>query len=187
MTQTSEDTDKTTRDVARHLEVPAPTGRTRALVSWVAGLALLAGIVAGAAVAVHRWQEAGAGSSLDDAPVGTAQEAARAFFTLDHRSLGDDLQHVLGYGTDGFRARYRQQSADLRRAVLEKRLVLSASVPESGTAVEYLTDDQAWVLVAVDVHTQARGTAASDSRYRTRVVLERDGERWLVSRLEQVG
>lgn len=124
---------------------------------------------------------------LTDAPVDVGEEAAEQFFTLDHRSLDDDIDAMLAMATGDFEAQYEKQSAALRRAVASKKLVLTASVPESGAAVEYFTDREAWVLVSVDVHTESGGDAVDDTRYRTRVVLTRTGGRWLVSRLEQVG
>ena len=79
------------------------------------------------------------------------------------------------------------RTADLRKAVQQKKLVLTARVPDDGAAVEYLGKDSAWVLVSVDVHTESAGSSPEDSRYRTRVVLDKDGDDWLVSRLERVG
>lgn len=130
-------------------------------------------------------------ASFDDAPVEVAAASARDFFTLDHRTIEDDMERVLATATGEFQDQYEKQSAELRKTVQNKRLVLTATVPDEGTAVEYLGEDAAWVLVSVDVRTESDGTPAEDTRYRTRLVLTRSDEggddEWLVSRFEQVG
>ena len=157
-----------------------------ALVTWVVALVALACVVGFAVAAYGAWQDRQA-ADLDRAPVDVAEGVARDFFSLDHRTLKADMDKVLAHATGEFEAQYEKQSADLRRAVQQKKLVLTARVPDDGAAVEYLGKDSAWVLVSVDVHTESAGSSPEDSRYRTRVVLDKQGDRWLVSRLERVG
>ncbi|KAA1421917.1 hypothetical protein F0U44_06525 [Nocardioides humilatus] len=156
------------------------------VVQWAVALVLVVALVVLVVLTVQHAQ-GDEPPGLTDAPVDVGEHAAEQFFTLDHRSLDDDIEAMLAMATGDFEAQYEKQSAALRRAVASKKLVLSASVPESGTAVEYFTDREAWVLVAVDVHTESGGEAIDDTRYRTRVVLSKVGGHWLVSRLEQVG
>lgn len=159
----------------------------RRLVPWLLPAALLAATVVVVVLAVQQWRDR-ADDSLADAPVDVGAQVASDFFSLDHRTLDEDTQALLDRATGEFKAQYRTQSEALRSSVEKKQLVLTASVPESGSALEYLAGDEAWVLVAVDVHTQGAGGLVEDTRYRTRVVLERsDDDRWLVARLEQVG
>ncbi len=160
--------------------------RRSVLVTWVVGVVTLVCAAGFAVATVAAWRDREA-RSLDRAPVDVAEEVARDFFSLDHRTLADDMDKVLSRATGEFEAQYEKQSADLRRAVRQKKLVLTARVPDDGAAVEHLGKDSAWVLVSVDVHTESAGATAQDSRYRTRVVLDHDGDRWLVSRLERVG
>lgn len=155
--------------------------------TWLLPVALLAATVLVAVLAFLQWQDR-SGDTLEDAPVDVGADIASDFFTLDHRTLDEDTARLLDRATGEFKAQYRTQSEELRASVEEKDLVLTASVPESGSALEYLAGDEAWVLVAVDVHTEGAGGLSEDTRYRTRVVLERDeDDRWLVARLEQVG
>jgi Mce-associated membrane protein len=155
-------------------------------VTWVVALVALACTVGFSVAAVDAWRERNA-SELDRAPVDVAEDVARDFFSLDHRTLKADMAKVRSRATGEFEAQYQKQSADLRKAVEQKKLVLTARVPDDGAAVEYLGKDSAWVLVSVDVHTESSGSSPEDSRYRTRVVLDKDGDDWLVSRLERVG
>jgi hypothetical protein len=157
-----------------------------ALVTWVVALVALVCIVGFAVAAVVAWRDRHAGG-LDQAPVDVAEDVSRDFFSLDHRTLAADMDKVRSRATGEFEAQYEKQSAGLRRAVQQKKLVLTARVPDDGAAVEYLGEDSAWVLVSVDVHTESAGSSPEDSRYRTRVVLDKQGDRWLVSRLERVG
>lgn len=170
-----------------------PTPRARVappldgdLVRWVLAGVLVVGIALLSGVTALRWI-GDDDPRLDDAPVSVGEEAAQQFFSLDHRTLDEDIDEVLSSATGDFEQQYEKESADLRKAVVDQRLVLTATVPESGAAVEYLGDDEAWILVSVDVHTESRGGTPQDSRYRTRVVLEKTDDRWLVARLEQVG
>lgn len=159
---------------------------SRARLSWLLAAALLAGTVVLGWYAVDRWRQ-GAPDPLAEAPVGVAGAAARDFFTLDYRHVDDDIARVQRRATGAFAREYRTQSEQLRANVLDKHLVLTASVPSGGAAVEHLGADEVWVLVPVDVRTTADGKPQGDQRYRTRVVLDRVGDGWRISRLEQVG
>ena len=157
------------------------------LLTWLLPVVLLAATVLVGVLAVQRWQDR-AGDTLADAPVDVGADIASDFFTLDYRTLEADSAKVLDRATGEFKAQYRTESSSLQASVKEKQLVLTASVPESGSALEYLAGDEAWVLVAVDVHTEGAGGLSEETRYRTRVVLERsEDDEWLVARLEQVG
>lgn len=160
--------------------------RRTALVTWVVAVVALACVVGFGWAAWGAWQDRHV-QDLDRAPVEAAENVSRAFFSLDHRTLKEDMDKVLAQSTGEFEQQYEKQSADLRKAVQQKKLVLTARVPEDGAAVEYIGKDSVWVLVSVDVHTESAGAAPQDSRYRTRVVLDKDGDRWLASRLERVG
>lgn len=152
------------------------------LVAALLGVVLVALVTASAVLWTQRRAD-----RLDPAAVAEAQAAATDFFSLDHRHIEADLRRMLAAATGEFAKTYRQESAKLRESVVRKRLVMTATVPEGGTALEYLTKDRAQVLVAVDVRTAADGAAVSDTRYRTRVRLTDVDGRWRVSGLEQVG
>jgi len=121
------------------------------------------------------------------AVVTSARTAAETFFDLDHASIDDDLDAMAALATGDFASAYGKERERLAEQVRSKKLVITAQVPESGTAVEYLHDDDAQVLVAVAATTTGQGGAAQTARYRMRVVLVHTDGRWLVSDLEQVG
>ncbi|WP_183094171.1 hypothetical protein [Nocardioides stalactiti] len=169
------------------LEPGRPLWRREDLLGWAVVAVLL---VAVGVLGYLTWDRARTedAPTVADAPTEVAVTTARDFFTLDHRTIEEDMERVLASATGEFEQQYEKQSADLRKAVESKKLVLTAGVTDNGTAVEYLGEDEAWVLVSVDVRTEADGTAGEDTRYRTRLVLTRsDDDTWRVSRFEQVG
>lgn len=170
----------------QHEEAATPTTHRGALIAWV-GVALLVAAVVVVGLAVLDRSRDDAAADLGEVPVEVAEVAARNFFTLSHRTLDDDIERVLATATGDFRRQYESQSADLAETVTSKRLVITATVPQTGTAVEHVDADEVWVLVPVDVRTEQDGAPTDDVRYRTRVVLSSTDAGWLISRLEQVG
>jgi len=170
----------------QHEAASMPAALRRALGAWLLVAALVVAVVVVGLATLDRTRD-DEPAGLADVPVEVAQDAARTFFTLDHRTLDEDIDRVLAMASGDFLEQYESQSADLRETVAEKRLVITATLPETGTAVEHVGDGEVWVLVPVDVRTEQDGGEPDDVRYRTRVVLTRGDDGWLVSRLEQVG
>jgi hypothetical protein len=118
--------------------------------------------------------------------VAVARSAVAAFYGLDHRTLEADLEEVRRLATGDFAEQYDAAVDGLRRRVLARQLVTTATLVPDGTATASLTTAHAEVLVAVDVVRRAADEKAERRDYRTRVELVRvDGE-WLVSALEAV-
>ncbi|GAA5147722.1 hypothetical protein GCM10023340_20560 [Nocardioides marinquilinus] len=132
-------------------------------------------------VGVGDWQRGSAGQA-----VVAAQRAASQYFTLDHRRVEQDMDRMRALGTEEFVAGYDDGARALASKVRTGRLSLSARLPQGGVATEYLTSDRAQVLVAVDVTTTAPRRETRRTRYRTRIVLERVEDRWLVDDLDEV-
>ena len=124
--------------------------------------------------------------SVDRGALVAARQGAVSFFSLDYRHAGEDVDRVLSQATGDFKEEYAEKRDEVVDGVEDTQLVVSATVPEDGLALEYLLDDEAKVLVAVDVNTQSPD-GAEDARYRTRVELRKVDGRWLVAGVEQVG
>ncbi len=131
-------------------------------------------------VGADGWEDDVAGEA-----VVAARRAARTYFTLDHRRVEDDMDRMRALGTSSFVTEYDAAAPDLAQRIVERRLVLSASLARDGAATEYLVTDEAQVLVAVDV-TTARAGESRTTRYRTRVTLDLVDGGWLVSALDEV-
>ena len=126
------------------------------------------------------------GDSPAEQAVARARLAARTYFTLDHTSVAADMDRLRDLGTPAFVEDYDARAPALRRRVTSQRLQLSATLPRNGVATEYLSQNVAQLLVSVDVTTR-RGDASSTGTYRTRVLLQRVDERWLLDAVDEVG
>jgi len=125
-------------------------------------------------------------AATDDAPMAVARVEAQNFFTLNYQHPDADLDRVLSLAADPFKAQYGAQRDAVAKGLVDKKLTLTAQVPENGTALEYRSGDSAQVLVAVDTTTTADGRSETN-RYRVRVRLARGANGWLVADLTQVG
>lgn len=163
-----------------------PWWRRRWLV--VVAAVLLAGVLAGTALLVLRDDDASGerAAVLDSAALVAARQQATAFFSLDYRRAEADVEKVLSLATGTFKEEYAASSKQVIAQVTEKKLVSTASIPDQGVAVEFVNGDKAQVLVVVDV-TRTIGTTTDNLRNRARILLEKVGDRWLVSGVNQVG
>jgi Mce-associated membrane protein len=128
----------------------------------------------------------------DDSPsragvMTTARDAALRFFTFDADDPERTVDGVLAVSTGRFRKEYAGQRKALVRQVAESGLDVSAAVDEDGLAVEHLSERDARVLVALDTETRLPNGGSEAKSYRIRVLLQREGDAWLLSGMEQVG
>lgn len=152
---------------------------------WLLPTALAVVLMALLATSAVLWQRQRVG--LDEGAVAVAREQARNFFSLDYRHADADVDRVLSLATGDFKKQYAAKKDEVAAGVEKKKLVVTATIPDDGSAVEYLHQNRAQVLVAVDVTTKAGGGAAEAARYRTRIELTRVDDSWLVSGVNQVG
>lgn len=148
--------------------------------------AVLAVVLAGL-VATSAWLWWNKRTDIDDSAAAVARQQTVNFFSLDHRHVDADVDRVLALATGKFKQQYAKQRERVVQGVGKQKLVVTAKVPDGGTALEYQHGDHAQVLVAVDA--TSRGKAGSEpkvNRYRVRLELQRvDGE-WLVADITQV-
>jgi Mce-associated membrane protein len=124
---------------------------------------------------------------LDDAPVAVARQEAQNFFSLSYHQAPADTARVLDLATGAFKQQYTAQQTSVQQGLISKALTLTAQVPDNGTAIEYEHGDSAQVLVAVNATTTTTDGKNQVNRYRVRVDLTREQDRWLVSAFNQVG
>lgn len=117
--------------------------------------------------------------------VARARLAARSYFTLDHTTIEADMERFRALGTPAFVEEYDRLMRSLSRQVVSRQLRLEAFLPETGVATEYLSGNAAQLLVSVDV-TTSRGVQSRTAPYRTRVVLQRVDDQWMVAGVEEV-
>jgi Mce-associated membrane protein len=131
----------------------------------------------------------GRGDDVDPGMLVAARSEASNFFSLDYRHAGDDVDRVLALATGTFKKQYAARRSQVVASVATKKLVVTASIPKNGAAVEFFDSHHGRVLIAVDVSTTDTGTAGTPTvnRYRTRLLLTKVKSHWLVSGLDQVG
>lgn len=117
----------------------------------------------------------------------TARDDALRFFTFDGADPERTVDGVLAVSTGKFRKEYARQREALVRQVTDSGLDVSAVVAKDGVAVEHLSGREARVLVALDTRTELPNGGSETKSYRIRVLLERQGEAWRLSGMEQVG
>jgi hypothetical protein len=150
---------------------------------WRAVLAAtLAVIVAGSALV---WRLDDDEGSAD--PVSVARAQAHNIFSVDYREADQGTERVLELASGSFKKQYAAERDTVVADAQQRKLVVSASVPHDGAAIEYLRDEHAQVLVAIDVATTANGKAAPDGHYRARIELTMVDDEWLVSDVSEVG
>lgn len=116
-----------------------------------------------------------------------ARQQAKNFFSLDYRHADADVDRVVALATGKFKREYSSRREEVIAGVTSKKLVVTATIPRQGAAVELVDGDHGQVLVAVDVSTGTLTGPTEENRYRARIVLTRVDGRWLVSDLNQVG
>ncbi|RNL81102.1 hypothetical protein [Nocardioides marmorisolisilvae] len=127
------------------------------------------------------------GRDTDPGMLVAAKLEADNFFSLDYRHADKDVDRVLTLATGKFKKDYSARRQEVVDGVVKKKLVVSAAIPQDGTAVELIDGDRGQVLIAVDVTTTTTDGASTVNRYRARIALSKVGGHWLVSDLSQVG
>lgn len=177
-----------THQMAEH-EPSEPDGtgqaRTRARPRWLLPALLSVVLTALLVASLLLWLNQR--ETLDEAPVTVARQEAQNFFSLDYRHADADIDRVLAVATDPFKKQYSDQRDTIKKSLTDKKLTVSATVPDNGAAIEYLKDDRAQVLVAVNAKTTAGSAGTDDNRYRARIQLTKVNGDWLVSGVNQVG
>jgi Mce-associated membrane protein len=131
-------------------------------------------------------------NAVDPGMLVTARQEATNFFSLDYRHADADVARVLASATGTFKKQYAARRTEVVNGVTTKKLVVTATIPKDGAAVEFFDKTHGQVLVAVDATTTTGATGANAGtnavdRYRTRILLTKVGSHWLVSGLDQVG
>ena len=127
------------------------------------------------------------GREADPGMLVAARQQAKNFFSLDYRHADADVDRVLALSTGKFKKEYASRRKEVIAGVTSKKLVVTASIPREGAAVELVDGNHGQVLVAVDVSTGTVTGPTTQNRYRARILLTRLDGRWLVSDVNQVG
>lgn len=158
--------------------------RTRIL-AIASAAALLAAITA-AGVTGWRWYQRDRLDQAHTAAVAAARQFTIDFVSISAATVDKDIERVTAAATGDFRDEYTRGRAQVRAAVVENEVRSQGSVLRA--ALVSGDRDSAVVLVAVDATVKnVKAPQGRPSRYRIKVDLVKEEDRWLVSRLEFVG
>ncbi len=173
-------------DTGRVTAASPPTGNRRVLgaLAVVAGVLLIASIVLGFLVAGHARSRSDLTSAQGDA-VSAARQAIKNLDSLSAATVDADLKRVVDGATGSFKEQFSKAQAELKKVVVERKTVSSATVLSAG--LERSDLNSATVLVAVDRTvtdtSTPNGVVAHD---RWKMQLEKHSGRWLLATLEPV-
>jgi Mce-associated membrane protein len=152
----------------------------------VSGLALaLAVLITVSAILFRAGQTAGT-LGQQDVVVSTAKEVALDLSTISASDAPEHIERLTRQSTGEFQAQLGSYS-QVFQAVLQEGNVKSAA-KVTGAAVERMGTDSASVLVAVSAMvTNSQVLTGQHRNYRLAVQLQHVDQRWLASKVEQVG
>ncbi len=156
---------------------------------WViSGLAVvLVGLLVTIGVLVASRESADGGLADSHREVAeAARTEALAFLAVDHTDMDPLIDAVLAGATGGFEKQYESQRDTLTSEAIRTEATSTGEVVALG--VGYLDDESANVLVAANstITNTSTGGEGQVRYYRLRLVLVREGDRWLTSNLEFV-
>lgn len=153
----------------------------RTLVLVVASLLFVASLISGL-VQIGK-QSVDDVSATQAAALLAARSEALAVYTLDPENVVAQVDAVINGATGAFLATYAKQRDLLISNVRSRQQVVTAVVPEDGTAIAHFSPDEAVVLVAIDVTAREAGTPKT-TPYRLRLTMSWVEERWKASTLD---
>lgn len=166
------------------LAEPPPDRRPRWKV--VALAAVLAVALAAAVFGGYRWYGDRALDRAHEAALAAARQTAVNFVSVSASSVDRDLQRIVAGATGEFRDEFVRGQAQVRAAIVENKVESTGTVLRAGL----VSGDRRSAVVLVAVDATVKNVKAPDGRpshYRIQVDVTRDGDAWLVSRLQFVG
>jgi Mce-associated membrane protein len=155
---------------------------TSMTVAGVVFVIVLASLVGWLGVRFHQSQRA---EDRHDLFLQVGRQAAINLTTIDYANADHDVQRILDSATGTFHDDFSKRSQPFIDTVTQAQSKSVGTVTEAG--VESETDDDAQILVAVDVKTSLAGNADQPPRgWRMRVMVQKVGDQVKVSNVEFV-
>lgn len=153
------------------------------------GAAAIIGLVAAGALGLGtrsalELRDADAEQSGRDAAVAAASQQVVGLITVSDQTTQDDLDALREGATSDFAAELEEQSAALRKALQQQKVVSTGTVASAG--VVSWSPEKARVIVAAVGEVKNAGSAGAPRAYRLQVDLRNVEGRWLVSDMEFV-
>lgn len=153
----------------------------RTLVLVVASLLFVAAVIGGL-VQIGKNPTGDVGATQAAALLAARTEAL-AVYTADPENVEAQVDAVIAGATGAFLETYSEQRDLLIRNVRARKQVITAVVPDDGTAIVHYGSDEAVVLVAIDVTARDSGTPKT-TPYRLRLTMSRVDGLWKAATLD---
>jgi Mce-associated membrane protein len=160
-------------------------GRGPLIVAWALSVLLVVALSAAtlSVVALHRQSET---KAEREGAMKAARQLALDFTTYDYRTWDADSQRVLNDSTGQFKDEFQAGVNAVKTKVQTTKATSKGDVKEA--AVVSNDKDSAQVLVIVNaVVTNTASTDGVERRYRIKLDLVREKDRWLTADLQVVG
>ena len=157
----------------------------RLLLAWALSVLLVVAL-AGLTLSVVALRK----QHADDAERAGAMKAARQlaldFTTYDYQTSDADFQRVIDESTGQFKQEFQNGIDAVRTEVVQNKATSKGDVKEAGVVSN--DKDSAQVLVIVNaVVTNTASTTGTERRYRIKLDMVREKDRWLTADLQVVG
>ncbi len=165
-------------------ETPSEPARPgRALPAWLlAGLAVLTALALAAAGYLLAQPSDDEIATATTEAQSAAERATPLVLTYDFRTLDDDQKAVQPLLTSSYRKEYDRLLAAIEENADRVKPIVSADVTASG--IVRATADRVVVLVLVERHVANAQGSEPVYQDQVRVTMERDGDEWLVDKME---
>jgi Mce-associated membrane protein len=157
----------------------------RLVLAWALSVVLLVAL-AGLTLSVVALSKQRADDSQRDGAMKAARQLALDFTTYDYQTWDADSQRVLDESTGQFKQEFQAGIAAVKTDVVANKATSKGDVKEAGVVSH--DKDSAQVLVIVNaVVTNTASATGTERRYRIKLDLVREKDRWLTADLQVVG
>jgi Mce-associated membrane protein len=163
----------------------SPSKRGPLILAWALSVLLVVGL-AGATLSIVALQRQSEDESERDGAMKAGRQLALDFTTYDYKTWDADTKRVLDDSTGQFKTEFQAGLNVVKAEVQTNKATSKGDVKEA--AVVSNDKDSAQVLVIVDaVVTNTASTEGVQRRYRIKLDLVREQDRWLTADLQAVG
>ncbi|MFF0265064.1 hypothetical protein [Kribbella sp. NPDC004536] len=157
----------------------------RLLLAWALSVLLVVAL-AGLTLSVVALRKQRADDAERDGAMKAARQLALDFTTYDYQTSNADFQRVIDESTGQFKQEFQAGIDAVRTEVVENKATSKGDVKEAGVVSN--DKDSAQVLVIVNaVVTNTASTTGTERRYRIKLDMVREKNRWLTADLQVVG
>ncbi len=118
--------------------------------------------------------------------VKAAKKETIAFLTIDHTKMDEVTDAVLAGATGEFKKEYTTSLDSLKDAAKQQESFATGTVDEAGISEADADTATVFVSAASDVRNKGTDGKTETRAWRIKLTMNREGDRWLVSKLEFV-